>query len=1603
MGNKRLKKRAYSLKGLGRRGLSMLMAMVMTLSLVQISAFATDGEENDTLKPQAVTDNNGHGITLSKTAERMGDTEWQVTVKATIGETPIKQQPLDVVFVLDRSGSMNWCTDAEAHAAGSHNHRGEVNYNGKWYQRTKWEHYVDHYFYGYDNHPQEEFDENGSFDPSLCSDYTECTRNKSYHETGDNGYCYYWDEDGVKQTYPTRLAAAKSAMSTLKGNLPEGTIVKYVTFADSAKVAKDEAAFNKVTAYGGTNIMAGVDKGIDLLNQNQSTVTKKVLVLLSDGEDNYDNYTSDKLTNFGNQGGTVYTVGFALNNPKLAGMVKGDGKYLYAENAEALDSAFTELSTRIAAMIVDPMGDDVTYVDGSAQDKGATQGIITQDGNTLRWTPTNQDKFNNSTIEYTYNVKLTPSEENGNYTGIDLNNTTYLQYGVEQNGVKNAYTANFPIPAGYYKVSTLEEQFKVLDENGSASDITDSVQKPNAFQSKVTDNGMTDLKVYAPIQALDTNDEHVKYVYQYSKLDDADINVRDAEDNITLEYAAPYSDNTMDVTNDDQPHTLVHYYAKEFVNSVEYVYDGDIPEDATELTDGYAKTWYPTGTENIEVQPNAESEKYNFSGWKKISGAAEVVTDENGYAVPESIFTLTAPEGDVPAGDVVFQGQWTLKPSYQIVADYYIITDGGDRVKQNTTPMPLTEVEYEINDEPVSYTAGSSTYDSKTYDEVELSQGQEQLEELSWDAGTSTVGNIIPTQGTTVVHLDYIRHEKSDASYIVKHEYYNVVSDGEPQAVTDDNYDTGVITAKHDDSIAVTNAMKDSTANGKHAQGYYEYVSDNGPITLDKAETKTLTIKYNHYQYTVTTEGDAGVATRTGDGIYDKNSTAQVKFTLNEGYQVKSVTDNGTDVTAQAKSGTYNITNIDKNHAVVVTTEKIKYTLSVQYIFPEGEKPATGFENYNESLDYGTQYDSHVKAVAAPAGYTRTDSGNTSGVITGNTTVLFLYVPNGNATVNVYYQREDDHMSLLSPKSQSGRIGTSFDVTSWKIDSITDGGKIYDLVDGAEHGKGAVMTGEYKLGGTNIYLYYKERAKATITIKYQSEDVNKANFTKADYTAQGYLNTQYNISGTTYLPETITETLTDGSTRTWYYSGSDKLVITGAEKLNGTLTGDITVVAKYYLKPTYSVTATYTTVSNGVSSNQTDAVAKQTGEAGQNVPFDLNTYVVKYGFTSSNYQNDLSVNGKPASEMPVMEKFGDYAVTLSYKKSVNSGVSTTIQHEFKTFVDGVETLDTTTAPDDAVTETWGNTVDMSKFSKAGQAGYEGYTVEKYSAENGQLRAGDKGTITYVRNLVSVVFDLSGGTWNNSLNNVNYNVVKGGSLDKDGQQPIPAPTKDGFKFAGWSAKPDNAVPTGTFDQRTVFTAKWEQEIVVTKSYFYTVTYNYTVTTDGTVTYQDSETTQVQDTTKASQTINASATASHGGYTFDLASPAEQTADLTGTTREAPHQFVVNYVLTVNNGGGGGRDDRDDDRPAPKPDPDTEIKDDDVPKSDLPEQPVEIPDEDTPKADLPQAPVDIPDEDTPKADVPKTGDAMGLWVMAAAASGAGLIWLNLTGKKRKDDNG
>ncbi|MGN0963794.1 MAG: hypothetical protein ACI4O6_00370 [Dysosmobacter sp.] len=112
---------------------AIVMALVMAMSLLPVSALADVRE--DTLKPAdkyytyagTETTANAADITLSKTAERAVDEAgnvlpgvYNVTLTATAKEevTPV---PTEVVFVLDGSGSMNFCTDSEGYISHQHN------------------------------------------------------------------------------------------------------------------------------------------------------------------------------------------------------------------------------------------------------------------------------------------------------------------------------------------------------------------------------------------------------------------------------------------------------------------------------------------------------------------------------------------------------------------------------------------------------------------------------------------------------------------------------------------------------------------------------------------------------------------------------------------------------------------------------------------------------------------------------------------------------------------------------------------------------------------------------------------------------------------------------------------------------------------------------------------------------------------------------------------------------------------------------------------------------------------------------------------------------------------------------------------------------------------------------------------------------------------------------------------------------------------------------------------------------------------------------------------------------------------------------------------
>lgn len=91
----------------------------------------------------------------------------------------------------------------------------------------------------------------------------------------------------------------------------------------------------------------------------------------------------------------------------------------------------------------------------------------------------------------------------------------------------------------------------------------------------------------------------------------------------------------------------------------------------------------------------------------------------------------------------------------------------------------------------------------------------------------------------------------------------------------------------------------------------------------------------------------------------------------------------------------------------------------------------------------------------------------------------------------------------------------------------------------------------------------------------------------------------------------------------------------------------------------------------------------------------------------------------------------------------------------------------------------------------------------------------------------------------------------------------------------------------------------------------------------------------------------------------------------------------------------KDDDDDDDPVVIPDkdtPTTDLPDEETPTTDLP-------DEQTPTTEQPTT--DLPDEEPPMAEAPKTGDNSTGWILAAGASGLALVWLAITGKKRRDN--
>ena len=377
-----------------RRLLSLLLCISFVLALVPAAALAADADLYYSLSGET-SSGEKPDITLHKTAVDNGDGTYTVTLTAEAKEK-VTIKDTEVAFVLDASGSMNWCTQNDL----------KKGWNGNYYDPNNKEHY-----HGWDRN--------------------------------DVPYCSIMGKtiDGV--TVTSRWAQATSAIHTVEQNLAEDVTKHYVYFSDRANNATD-SSYTGISPKGSTHLSDGVKAGIARLTDSTK---KHVLIIVADGESD-DGYPADEVQAFKDAGGTVYTVGFTFSSDKFEALASKGGNYT-ANNADELKVAMDEITTKVAGLISDPMGDGVELVPGSVKVSGEgyekSEQWTSEDGRTIYWT--NKDGLNNK-VTLTYTVKLTDAtveaaKENG--LDVPLNKNATLNF----DGADGAIQVPFPVPVAH--------------------------------------------------------------------------------------------------------------------------------------------------------------------------------------------------------------------------------------------------------------------------------------------------------------------------------------------------------------------------------------------------------------------------------------------------------------------------------------------------------------------------------------------------------------------------------------------------------------------------------------------------------------------------------------------------------------------------------------------------------------------------------------------------------------------------------------------------------------------------------------------------------------------------------------------------------------------------------------------------------------------------------------------------------------------------------------------------------------------------------------------------------------------------------------------------
>ena len=482
-------------RGMKKRVLAALMTACMVVGSVPgVSLADVSGEPSGTLTPAAKKYNfDGSASTeanpdieLNKTAVYNAETnDYTITLSAK-AKKKVETKKTHVVFLLDASGSMNWCTDNSV-------------------QQTNYGKLSEHYHYYA-----------GSHGAGL-----------HWRDSYVNG-CTLIDRDNGKTK--SRWKIATDAIQTMKMQMgTEGITYNFVYFSDQPDDSTATIPYSDhTTIEGGTHLTAGVNYALSKFEEDFID-TDKVLIIVADGEtDDREKfcekyhihnsscykpyYPKKELENFqsATNNGKVYTVGFTFSSEGFKSLANGSDYNFNATDEDSLNVALNQISQKIKTGITDPLGSNVELVGGITVDGSEAVAKYDSANNEITWNDPNG--LDEKGVSLTYRVKVKDTSDAGS---VDLNGDAVLSYTA---GSEN-HTVQFPKPS----ITGAKLTVQYTDQGTGNVVKTDndwigftggnvSFKKITEIPETILDNGTTYYVVSSDPEAIPTPTEAKEYI-----------------------------------------------------------------------------------------------------------------------------------------------------------------------------------------------------------------------------------------------------------------------------------------------------------------------------------------------------------------------------------------------------------------------------------------------------------------------------------------------------------------------------------------------------------------------------------------------------------------------------------------------------------------------------------------------------------------------------------------------------------------------------------------------------------------------------------------------------------------------------------------------------------------------------------------------------------------------------------------------------------------------------------------------------------------------------------------------------------------------------------